>query len=497
MQVYNSLGRTLQDFVPAEPGKVSMYVCGMTVYDLCHIGHARAMISFDMVFRYLKWKGFEVTYVRNYTDVDDKIIQRAAENGEDPLALSARFIDALDEDLGLLGLHEPTEQPKVSENIDGIIALNERLIERGYAYASGGDVYFSVESFEGYGKLSNKKLEDLIEGKRVAVGDKKRSPADFALWKAAKEGEVAWDSPWGKGRPGWHIECSVMAMNHLGERFDIHGGGIDLIFPHHENEIAQSECGTGHAPFATYWLHNGHLNIETTEDGACEKMSKSLGNVINIRDILREVPAEALKLLYLGAHYRSPLPYSPVRLATAVSGLDRIYLAKEAAEELAQKAQKATLEQLAKEGHGELVELVAGFRDRFAAAMDQDFNTAKAIGDLFELARALNRAAMDKSLRKRGAALFAKALDAFAVTGEVLGVGAMEPKAFFDEFKLKRLRSIGLDTSWVEGKLAERTAARADKDWARSDAIRDELLERGVIVMDGPGGTVDWRMRAC
>ena len=497
MQVYNSLGRQLQDFVPAEPGKVRMYVCGMTVYDLCHIGHARAMISFDMVFRYLKWKGYEVTYVRNYTDVDDKIIQRAAERGEDPLELSARYIDYLDEDLAALGLHEPTDQPKVSDNIGGIIELNQQLIERGHAYESGGDVYFSVESFGDYGKLSNKKLDDLIEGKRVAVGDKKRSPADFALWKAAKEGEVAWDSPWGRGRPGWHIECSVMAMKHLGERFDIHGGGIDLIFPHHENEIAQSECGTGHAPFATYWMHNGHLKIELGEGGECEKMSKSLGNVINIRDILVEVPAEALKLLYLGSHYRSPLPYSSDRLAEAIAGLDRIYLAKEAAQELAAKAPKATLEQLAKEGHGDLVALVTGFRDRFEAAMDQDFNTAKAIGDLFELARALNRAANEKALKKRGAALFAEALKAFEVTGEVLGVGAMEPRAFFDEFKLKRLGAIGLDVAWVEERLEARTAARAEKDWARSDAIRDELLERGVIVMDGPGGTVDWRMRAC
>ncbi|HJN73791.1 MAG TPA: cysteine--tRNA ligase, partial [Myxococcota bacterium] len=320
MQVYNSLGRTLQTFEPAEPGRVRMYVCGMTVYDLCHIGHARAMISFDMVFRYLKWKGFEVTYVRNHTDVDDKIIERAAERGEDPLELSARYIRLLDEDLCALGLHEPTEQPKVSDNIDAIIALAEQLIARGHAYHSGGDVYFAVETFADYGKLSNMKLEDLEAGKRVAVGDRKRNPADFALWKAARDGEIAWDSPWGQGRPGWHIECSVMSMKHLGERFDIHGGGIDLIFPHHENEIAQSECGTGHAPFATYWLHNGHLNIEVSAGGDCEKMSKSLGNVINIRDILEEVPAEALKLLYLGSHYRSPLPYSAARLAEAMGG---------------------------------------------------------------------------------------------------------------------------------------------------------------------------------
>ena len=497
MQLYNSLGRTLEDFVPAESGKVRMYVCGMTVYDLCHIGHARAMISFDMVFRYLKWKGFEVTYVRNYTDVDDKIIQRAAENGEDPLALSARFIDALNEDLAALGLHEPTEQPKVSDNIDGIIALNQQLIERGHAYASEGDVYFSVESFEDYGKLSNKKLDDLIEGKRVAVGDKKRSPADFALWKAAKDGEVSWDSPWGKGRPGWHIECSVMAMKHLGERFDIHGGGIDLIFPHHENEIAQSECGTGHGPFATYWMHNGHLKIEVSEDGDCEKMSKSLGNVINIRDILDEVPAEALKVLYLNAHYRSPLPYSAERLGEAIRCLDRIYLAKEAAAELGAKAPKATIEQLSKEGHAKLVDLVMGFRARFEAAMDQDFNTARALADFFELARALNRASNDKSLKKRGAALFAEAAAAFEITGDVLGIGGAAPTDFFDEFKFKRLASMGLPVSWVEGKLDERLAARNDKDWARADAIRDELLERGVIVMDGTGGTVDWRMRAC
>ncbi|MCP4806407.1 MAG: cysteine--tRNA ligase [Proteobacteria bacterium] len=498
LQVYNSLGRTLETFTPAQPGKVSMYVCGMTVYDYCHIGHARAMITFDIVFRYLKWKGYDVTYVRNYTDVDDKIIQRAAENGEHPLELSQRFIEFLNEDLEALGLDLPTEQPKVSDNIDGIIALNASLIERGHAYASDGDVYFSVESFETYGKLSGKKVDDLIAGKRVAVGDKKRFPADFALWKAAKDGEVAWDSPWGRGRPGWHIECSVMSMKHLGETFDIHGGGIDLIFPHHENEIAQSECGTGHGPFSRYWLHNGHLTIESSdaEDG-CEKMSKSLGNVVNIRDILKEVPAEALKLLYLQSHYRSPLPYSADRLAESISSLDRIYVAKEAAVQLGAKAPKATLEQLSKEGHSKLVELVGGFRQRFEDAMDQDFNTAKAIGDLFELTRSINRASNDKALKKRGAALFAAAAELFDLYGDVMGFGGSDPDAWFEEFKLKRLKSIGMEPSWVEERLQGRLAARAEKDWAAADAIRDELLESGVIVMDGPDGSVTWRMRAC
>ena len=501
LRIHNSLSRQLEPFEPAEPGHVRMYVCGMTVYDLCHIGHARAMISFDVVYRYLLHKGYRVTYVRNYTDVDDKIIQRAAENDVDALEWSRRYIAALDEDLGRLGLLEPGVQPKVSENIDGIIELNATLIERGHAYATpSGDVYFDVHSFEDYGKLSGKKLEDLEAGKRVAVGSEKKHPGDFALWKAAKPGEISWESPWGAGRPGWHIECSVMAMKHLGQTFDIHGGGIDLIFPHHENEIAQSECGTGHGPFAKYWLHNGHLTIETEDpdDEAGTKMSKSLGNVINIRDILDEVPAEALKLLYVQTHYRSPLPYSSDRLAEAISSLDRVYVAKEAAQALAAKEEKSSAERLVKDFGGvakELYELSSSFEDKFIGFMDQDFNTAGAVGLLFELVRVVNRAANDKNMKKKGAALFKQVLPAFELAGKVLGVGGSEPDTWFDDYKLKRLAKQGLEPAWVDERIAARLQARADRDWAAADAIRDELLDKGVLIMDGAEGTT-WRMRA-
>ncbi|MFT4976917.1 MAG: cysteinyl-tRNA synthetase, partial [Myxococcota bacterium] len=340
LRVYNTLSRQLDKFEPQDPGHVKMYVCGMTVYDYCHIGHARAMLSFDMIYRWLIERGYTVTFVRNYTDVDDKIIERAKELGEAPLALSSRFIEALNEDLARLGLAIPDVQPKVSEHIDEIVTLIGRIVENGHGYASGGDVFFDVHSSPDYGKLSGKKLDDLRSGERVAVDSRKRSPADFVLWKATKPGEegASWPSPWGDGRPGWHIECSAMAMRYLGETFDIHGGGIDLLFPHHENEIAQSECGTHKQPFAKYWLHNGHLNVVTAaEDGGEEevKMSKSLGNIIRIRDILDQLPAEALRLVYMESHYRSPMPYSADRLAAATVALDRLYQAREALEQTA------------------------------------------------------------------------------------------------------------------------------------------------------------------
>jgi cysteinyl-tRNA synthetase len=490
-RIYNSLTRTLEDFHPAEPGQVSMYVCGMTVYDYCHIGHARAMLSFDLVYRWLVEQGLDVTFVRNYTDVDDKIIQRAAELGEDPLALSARFIEALDEDLGKLGLAIPRHQPKVSEHIDDIITLVSQLIERGHAYAVEGDVYFAVDSFPEYGKLSGKKLEDLRAGERIAVDDRKRHPADFALWKASTEG-VFWDSPWGAGRPGWHIECSAMSMRYLGHTFDIHGGGIDLIFPHHENEIAQSECGTGHAPFARYWLHNGHL---TAHDG--EKMSKSLGNFVRIRDICAEVPAEALRLVYMESHYRSPLPYSPDRLAEAVASLDRLYQARELLENLSQRPASETPASLIA-SYGEPAEdlhrLCETFAERFSEAMCDDFNSARALSVLWELVRAVNRFGGLKKVQRRGAAMAAPALAAFDQVGRVMGIGGRDSAAWFEEVRRLRLAAIGKTEADIEARITARDDARQAKDYAASDAIRLELDALGVVLMDGPQGTL-WRMR--
>lgn len=491
MRIYSSLSREVEPLRTLEPGHVRMYVCGMTVYDYCHIGHARAMLTFDVVYRTLLEKGYKVTYVRNHTDVDDKIIARAIENGEEPLVLSERFIAALDEDLARLGLLVPSEQPKVSENIPQIIDLVGSLVARGHAYAADGDVYFAVETYEAYGKLSGKRLADLRAGERVDVDSRKRHPGDFALWKAAKPGEVAWQSPWGPGRPGWHIECSAMSMRYLGPGFDIHGGGIDLIFPHHENEIAQSECGTGHHPYARIWMHNGHLTMGET------KMSKSIGNVVRIRDILDAVPAEALRLLYLESHYRGPLPYSNDRLTDAIVALDRLYHAKELVEELEAQGSGPALAELLrdqKDAIGEVVELVRTFEARFLAAMDDDFNTAAAITLLHELVRALNRYGNNKKLVKRAFALAAPAARCFALAGRVLGLGGLSSEAWYQQVRQRRLLALGKSEAEVQAQVDARLAARAAKDWAAADALRVGLDALGVVLMDGPTGT-RWRMK--
>ena len=495
IQVYNTLSRSVELLAPAEPGHVQMYVCGMTVYDYCHIGHARAMMAFDVVARHLVHRGFEVTYVRNHTDVDDKILARATELDVPPLALSSRFISELDRDLDALGLVRPTHEPKVSDHIDDIVALIAQLVERGHAYAVHGDVYFAVDSFDGYGKLSGHKCDELIAGERVQVNPDKRNPADFALWKAARPGEISWPTPWGAGRPGWHIECSAMSMHHLGPTFDIHGGGIDLVFPHHENEIAQSEAGTGQAPMAAVWMHNGHLTL-VDDDGQDIKMSKSLGNVLRIRDILADVPAEALRLVYLESHYRSPLPFSNARLAEAISGLNRLYEAKELVESLVDQGLDYPAEKLAKEVGKpalQVLDLIDGFEKRFNAAMDHDFNSGQAVGFLFELIRAVNRAGNNKRVRKDGGALLAGALAAFDLTATVLGIGGLTPEDFFLDLREKRLRVNGLAPAWVEERLEARLEARTARDWAAADAIRDELDAAGIVVMDRPAG-VTWRV---
>ena len=491
IRLYDSLTNSEQLLETRVPGEISIYVCGMTVYDYCHIGHARAMLSFDLVVRHLRHRGYKVNYVRNHTDVDDKIINRANEQGVPPLELAQRFIDALDKDAAALGLIVPDHEPRVSGHIDGIIEMIGQLIERGHAYAADGSVYFSVDSFDDYGKLSGKKLEDLIAGKRVASGEEKRSPADFALWKAVKPGEIAWESPWGPGRPGWHIECSVMSLHHLGPAFDIHGGGIDLLFPHHENEIAQSVCATGEQ-FAKYWMHNGHLNFGE------EKMSKSLGNIVRIRDILEQVPGEALRLLYFEAHYRSPLPYSTEKLAACVSGLNRIYQAKEVARTIVDSDRSGTdAERLVKDLGGgpaeSLLKAASSFEERFNAAMDNDFNSAKVIGDLYDLVREVNRAGTVKAIRKRGGDLMARALKAMELCGEVLGIAGQEPSTFFDDLKMQRLKADGVAPERIDELLERRKDARASKDWAAADAIRDELAALKVEVMDRPEGTV-WRV---
>ena len=494
IRVYNTLSRTVEPLQPKEPGKVGLYVCGMTVYDYCHIGHARAMMAFDVVTRYLRRTGHDVNLVRNHTDVDDKILNRAKELGVPPLELSARFIAELDADLDAVGLLRPTSAPQVSQHIPEVVAMIEALIRRGHAYsADNGDVYFSVESSPGYGKLSGRKLDELREGARVAVGESKRHPADFALWKAVPSADdLGWDAPFGRGRPGWHIECSAMAAKTLGDTVDIHGGGIDLVFPHHENEIAQAECATGHAPFARYWMHNGHLTL-VDADGNPVKMSKSLGNIVRIRDIVERVPAEALRMMYVDTHYRSPLPFSDAKLVDSLGALDRAYVAKETMLEVVGKGGGLPVDQLPETGR-EVHRLASGFLEKFDKAMAEDFNSAGAMGHFFELVRAINRFGNDKKARAKGAEALRPAVAAFDAMADVFGVMALAPGAYFDEAKVKRLRQQGRSVDAVDQKVAARAAARDAKDWARADALRLELEAEGIVVMDGAAGS-SWRVR--
>ena len=490
LRVYNTLSGGKEEFRPLVPGKVGMYVCGVTVYDYCHIGHARANIVFDIVYRYLKFSGFEVNYVRNYTDVDDKIINRANERGIDSQALAEEFIRAFDEDMAALGLDLPTCQPKATEHIPQIIAIVGRLIERGMAYPSAGDVYFSVEKFPSYLKLSKRNLDEMRAGARIAPGEQKRNPMDFALWKAAKPGEPSWESPWGAGRPGWHIECSAMSMQYLGESFDIHGGGKDLVFPHHENEIAQSEGASG-KPFVKYWLHNGFVNVNQ------EKMSKSLGNFFTIRDILQKYDAEVVRFFILSAHYRSPIDFSDQNLEDAKAGLTRFYEGLKAAEETlaAPATPDASVGELPPE-LGEILDRVARAEERFREAMDDDFNTALAIGHLFDLVRGLNRIVAEKALHESPLLLkgLREGCEQLRRLGGVLGLFGSAPDAWLEKQKNAGLQAGGLSAEAIEALIVERRQARANRDFARADQIRDELDAQGVMLLDSKEGTA-WKLK--
>ena len=457
LKVYNDLTNRKEEFIPIEPGKVRMYVCGMTVYDYCHLGHARFMVVFDVIARYLRARGFDVTYVRNITDIDDKIIKRANENGEHFGALTERFIQAMHEDTAALGVLTPNEEPRATAHIGEILSMVERLIANGHAYqADNGDVYYAVNSFEGYGKLSGKSIEDLRAGARVDIGEQKRDPLDFALWKAAKPGEPAWDSPWGQGRPGWHIECSAMSTSCLGESFDIHGGGADLTFPHHENEIAQSEGATG-KPFVKYWLHNGFVRVNE------EKMSKSLGNFFTIREILERYSPEEVRYFILTSHYRSPLNYDDEHLENARGALTRFYTALRGLG-------------LAAPGGAE------AFRARFDAAMDDDFNTPEALAVMFDLVREINRVRVEDEPRAAG---LAAALREF---GGVLGILGDDPEAYLRG----GVEQAGLTDDRIDQLIERRLAARRNRDWGEADRIRDELKAQGILLEDGPEGTT-WR----
>ncbi len=455
LHVYNSLTKKKEPFQPLEEGKVKMYVCGMTVYDFCHLGHARAMVVFDMVARYLRYRDYEVKYVRNITDIDDKIINRANENSEDFLALTERFIEAMYEDADALGVQRPDAEPKATESIPLIIDMIERLIAKGAAYqAENGDVYSRVESFTSYGKLSGKNIEDLRVGERIAVGDVKESPYDFVLWKMAKPGEPSWESPWGAGRPGWHIECSAMAFDELGESFDIHGGGLDLQFPHHENEIAMSETVT-EKPFAKYWMHNGHVRVDQ------EKMSKSLGNFFTIREILKKYKAEEVRFFLLTSGYRSPLNYTEENLQQAKQSLLKLYTALRGIEIGKAPEQSA-------------------YKDRFIAAMDDDYNTPAAIAVLHELSVEVNKA------RDAGGDSLGELAAILVELGNVLGLLEHNVDEFFQG------DADGLAAAEIDALVAQRNQARADKNWAEADRVRDELKDQGIVIEDGAGGT-SWR----
>ncbi|HYB97847.1 MAG TPA: cysteine--tRNA ligase [Candidatus Limnocylindrales bacterium] len=465
--LYNTRTRREEPFEPLEPGKVSLYVCGITVYDRCHVGHARSLVFFDTLVRYLRWRGFEVRFVRNITDVDDKIINRALENGEDFRELTARYIEAMHRDVAALGCLPPDIEPQATDHIGDMVDLIAALEEKGIAYRVGdGDVYFSVEAFKPYGALSHRCLEDMMAGARVDIDERKKSPMDFALWKAVKPGEPAWPSPWGEGRPGWHLECSAMSMRYLGRLFDIHGGGEDLIFPHHENELAQS-AGAFDTDFVRYWVHHAFVRIDQ------EKMSKSLGNAFAIEDVLREVEAEGLRLHLLSTHYRSPLDFSPTGIAESTKALVRAY------ETLARVAEAgAEIPQYDFES--------AGARP-FLEAMDADLNTARAVGVIFEAVREANRA-----LDAGDIARAAEAAGLIGSAGKGLGLLMRVPSEFLGEYNARAASAAGLSAQQIEGLIGERAAARARRDFGRADEIRAELLAQGIVLEDGAGGTT-WR----
>jgi cysteinyl-tRNA synthetase len=464
MKIYNTLTRKKEDFVPLKDNKVTIYTCGPTVYDFFHVGNARVFMTFDMVRNYLRFRGYDVTFVQNFTDIDDKMINRANEEGITVKELGERFIREYFKDAGALGVTRADVHPRATEHIGEIIDLIKILVEKGYAYEVNGDVYYEARKFKDYGKLSHQNIDELEAGARIETGEKKKDPMDFALWKAQKPGEPAWDSPWGKGRPGWHIECSIMAMKYLGETIDIHGGGPDLIFPHHENEIAQSEAATG-KPFARFFMHVGYLNINN------QKMSKSLGNFFTVKDILKTYDPEVLRFFMLSSHYRSPINFSQELTEQAKSSLERLYNALYSMEHL----EKVTADKDLTESDREYLNNLKINMDEFIKAMDDDFNTADAIASLFDIVREYNMSIDQNSSRK----LIEETKEMLLTLGSVLG--------FFRKFNEKAL----LDKE-IEQKIRERQQARKDKNYLLADKIRDELKAQGIILEDTPAG-VRWK----
>jgi cysteinyl-tRNA synthetase len=473
MEIYNTIRRDYQTFEPLQPGRVGMYVCGVTVYDLCHIGHARSAIVFDVLFRFLRTIGYSVTYVRNFTDIDDKIIDRANLLGVGTAQLAEKYIQAFYEDMDSLLVLRPSIEPRATHHIQPMIEMVQVLLSKGHAYVEEGDVYFSVATFPGYGELSGRRLEEMKAGFRVKVDEKKRHPLDFALWKSSKPNEPYWESPWGKGRPGWHLECSVMSNIYLGRTFDIHGGGLDLIFPHHENERAQSLCANG-GQFARFWVHNGFVTVES------EKMSKSLGNFITIRDAISQYHPEVLRLFLLSKHYRTPLDFSKEQVFREQNALLRIYRTLKRLEEIMGKhTMNLELEELFYH-----LQQVPGFLD----SLSQDLNTPAAIAALFSAVKEVN-GIMDGAKRQGDEASLRQLRDGILAAGKVLGILNQEPSQFFQEVAKSRQE---IQEEEIERLIEERASARKAKDFKRADEIRDYLKSKGVILEDTPKGT-KWR----
>ena len=462
MKVYNTLTRQKEELVPITPGEIKMYACGPTVYNYIHIGNARPLCIFDILRRYLEYRGYKVKFVQNFTDIDDKITKRANEEGVKFSEISEKYIDEFWKDAKGLNVRQANVHPKATENIDNIINIISTLIDKGYAYEAQGDVYFSPKNFDGYGKLSHQPLEELEAGARIMVGEVKREPMDFAVWKAAKPGEPSWDSPWGKGRPGWHIECSAMVCRYLGETIDIHCGGQDLIFPHHENEIAQSECFTG-KPFANYWMHNGYINVDNV------KMSKSLGNFFTVRDVAEKYGYEPIRYLLISSQYRSPINYSAEIIEQCSAALNRLYTCRDSIDFELKNAADA-----AHDGDDAVIEGFSKYREQFIAAMDDDLNTADAIAAIFELVRDINTNVVGKGSSKK---LCEAAVGIFDELTDVLGL-------------VYNRKTEELDDD-IEKLIEARTQARKDKNWAEADRIRDELKAKGIVLEDTAQG-VKW-----
>ena len=490
IRLYNTLTKKKETFEPITAGKVGIYVCGITAYDVCHVGHARSAVVFDIITRYFGYRGYHVTYVKNFTDVDDKIIVKANTEGKSISEIAERYIREHDEDMQALRIERPTSAPRATEHINGMINLISILLEKGLAYEVEGDVYYAVENFEGYGKLSGRSLEDMMAGARVDVSEKKRNPLDFALWKASKEGEPWWESPWGRGRPGWHIECSVMSQHFLGETFDIHGGGEDLIFPHHENEIAQSEGATGKS-LANYWVYNGFVKVSS------EKMSKSLGNFFTVKDILKNYHPDVVRLFMLQSHYKSPVDFSDESLADARMGMDRFYATLKAIKQIMTDCgdfSAITIEKLS-EKEKTLCDRLISLQDNFKDAMDDDFNTPRAIGYIFDAVRLVNGYMAGEKFYPSAQACFVLDIAKRIIkeVGGILGLFLEDPDDYFAQDRDREARKRGLDVNEVNHLIEERRIARLAKDWKRADEIRHALSEKKIILQDGPAGTT-WKI---